>query len=125
MKLEILGRIPSKKNSKRSLCLAKNKSIIFYSPQYKQWEKETIEKLNEYRPDKLIETCSINMTFFFPDNRKSDLINKAESVLDILVSSSFIKDDDWKCVSSLHLFSGAVDKENPRVEIEIIDISSI
>ena len=58
-------------------------------------------------------------TFYLPDNRRRDLTNYLEAVQDILVKYKIIRDDRWKIVYSVDGSRIKIDKENPRVEIEI------
>ena len=54
-----------------------------------------------------------------PDNRRADLTNKAESIMDLLVDCKVIVDDSWQEVPRLLLNCGGVDQKNPRVDIWI------
>lgn len=62
---------------------------------------------------------SVNMKLYRKDNIKRDLDNVATSVLDGLVRGEVIADDNYSIVKSLHIEDCGVDKNNPRVEIEI------
>lgn len=75
---------------------------------------------DQYWQQKMYDCCEIKMTIYFPDRRRSDLTNKAESVMDLLVDFWILKDDSHDVVYTLHLHSGWVDKENPRAEIIIL-----
>lgn len=97
--------------------------MIFFSSQYAKWEKETVVLLKQNAPKTPLDFVSIIMTFFLPDKRKTDLRNKAEGVFDSLVLAGIIVDDDWTCVNSEHYFSGGIDRDNPRVEIEIVELT--
>jgi len=65
-----------------------------------------------------IENCSMSLLFYMPDNRRTDLTNKAESVMDLLVDNGILKDDSWQVVNPLQLVTKYC-KDNPRVEIFI------
>lgn len=67
----------------------------------------------------LIEKGEMTLMFFAPDARVSDLSNKTESVMDLLVDNEVITDDNWFVIGDLHLKFGGIDRENPRVEIII------
>lgn len=122
MNIIIHGRIPSKKNCKRAFVI-RGRAIITDNPAYTKWHKEQIGKL------KAVKQCfaqelsqpvrSIAMTLYAPDNRKSDLSNKFESIADILVDAGILKDDNWFEMPSVHLYFGGVDKLHPRAEIAI------
>lgn len=123
MKFTITGRIPSKKNSKRIVLFGKRPAIIG-SRDYLEW-KETAgwEIASQIRPQGAIEPinrpCEVLIWIFAGDKRKSDLSNKAESILDLLVEHKIIADDNWFIVSKLKLCFGGYDKANPRAVIEI------
>ncbi len=121
MKFTISGRIPSKKNSKAAFYNGKYCVIVPSGP-YVKWVKEMKKTLKDLVPDKPIEFCSIIMTITFPDRRKADVTNKGESIMDLLVDMEFIEDDNWTCVNSVHYQSGGYSKEEPGVEIEIIEL---
>lgn len=111
--LVIRGRIPSKKNGTVSFVI---KGRLFHAPnnKYRAWNKQAIEQL---RHQKYTFGKEITLKIYAPDARKSDLTNKAESVMDTLVDCGFLEDDNWYVVSKLTLEFGGVDKENPRAEV--------
>lgn len=119
MIIELKGRIPSKKNSKH-MVFAIGRSFLVSSPQYLAWHKEQSYRLKKI--PKPIEHCIIEINFYAPDNRKTDLSNKAESIADLLVDNKILKDDNWFCVKKLHLNFIEVDKHNPRAIITITEI---
>jgi len=107
------GRIPSKKNS--TITMVRNGRVLHF-PQnaYRTWHKDTSKQLigcEKIKSDFLV------LKFWFPDNRRTDLTNKTESVMDLLVDNGFIKDDCWQVIKSLTIESEGIDKKNPRVEI--------
>ena len=61
----------------------------------------------------------VRLVFMFPDKRRTDLTNKAESVMDLLVSQRILSDDSWQKTGPILLESAGVDKYNPGVEIYI------
>ena len=124
MKIVITGRIPSKKNSKQ-IVGSGTKKFLVCSEAHKAWHAEAYSQVVMHkfgRPN--LENVSIEIKIFFPDRRKADLTNKAESLMDLLVDCDIIKDDNWKVVSCLML-NGDYDKDNPRAEISIVDLKEI
>lgn len=111
--LVIQGRIPSKKNGVIAFVRA-GKVIHIPSNKYREWHKDAMSQL---KFQKYALENEITLKIYAPDARKSDLTNKAESVMDTLVDCGFLEDDNWYVVSKLTLEFGGVDKENPRVEI--------
>lgn len=57
-----------------------------------------------------------------PDHRKTDLSNKVESVNDMLVKYWLLEDDNWTVITQFTCKCLWVDKENPRVEIDILEL---
>jgi len=112
-KIIIYGSTPSKKNSKIISCRG-NRPCLFPSTKYTEWHKEAILQL---AGKKSIKSNSLTLTFYAKDNRKFDLSNKAESIMDTLVDAGLLKDDNYSIVSELHLIFSGVEKDNPRCEI--------
>ena len=113
MKIIILGLTPSKKNSKIMSCRG-NRPCLFPSSKYTAWHKDAMMQVMGKQP---IQSKELILTFFAGDNRKYDLTNKAESVMDLLVDVGLIEDDNYSIISDLHLHFGGVEKNNARVEI--------
>lgn len=66
-----------------------------------------------------IECAEVEITITFADRRKSDLTNKAESIMDLLVDLGVLSDDDHQSCPKLTLRSGGVDKDHAGAEIVI------
>jgi Holliday junction resolvase RusA-like endonuclease len=118
MEIILKGRIPSKKNSKY-LIYRGGRPYFVPSPAYKQWHEEQSWMLKKYTQKHPISKCDITIIMYAPDNRKSDLSNKVESIMDLLVDMKIIEDDNWFVVPNLVLKFAGVDKENPRAIIKI------
>ena len=75
------------------------------------------------KTDLFIQASNKRFKYFnnnFPaDKRKADLTNKAESIMDLLVDTKIIEDDNWFIINNINLKFGGVDTKNPRAEIEI------
>ena len=112
-KIIIYGSTPSKKNSKIISCRG-NRPCLFPSANYTSWHKDALQQLSK---EKSITSKEISITFFAGDNRKFDLTNKAESIMDTLVDAGLLEDDNYSVISDLHLKFGGVDKGNARCEI--------
>jgi Holliday junction resolvase RusA-like endonuclease len=116
LQLKINGRIPSKKNS-RNIFVKGNRRFNIPSERYRKWHIDATKQL--IGTEKILGEIEIQIEFWMPDNRRADLTNKAESVMDLLVDLKIITDDSWQCVPSLTLQSKGIDKINPRAEIWI------
>lgn len=99
--------------------------MVLSSEKYKEWHADATWQLRALKnnlPKNPIPSAFVTITFFAPDKRKSDLSNKAESIMDLLVDNGILEDDNWFVCPYLHLMFGGVDSKNPRAIIEIIEI---
>lgn len=121
-KITLYGRIPSKKNSTWGKVITgkngKPRQIKLPSKEYAKWEGEQGEKLIGMKSVEG-DIYQVSMDFFMPCNRRADLTNKAESIMDLLVKCRVIQDDSWQHIPQILLNCEGIDRENPRVEIEI------
>ncbi|HHX69162.1 MAG TPA: RusA family crossover junction endodeoxyribonuclease [Gallicola sp.] len=76
------------------------------------------------RPKQPIESCKITITYYFNDKRRRDPSNFDKFVLDFLVESGFITDDNYFVIKEFTT-KAYVDKDDPRTEIEIIEIEEV
>ncbi len=114
IEFEIKGRIPSKKNSRR-IIMGRRRPFSVPSTAYKEWHRRSYLQIREVK--KCEDIQSVVIMFYFPDNRKADLTNKAESIMDLLVDNKIITDDCWQQIPALTLVSRGIDKGDPRAEI--------
>jgi len=82
-----------------------SRTFLIPSPQYKAWHEEQSWMIKKHVGLYKGIVDSVTLEFYLPDNRKTDLTNKAESVMDLLVDNGIIEDDSWQIVPNLHLFS--------------------
>lgn len=122
MKLTYQGVVYSKKNSKSIITNRRTgKPMIIASKRAKDMEKNMASEFSTQRGEHstINRPSSVCMKLYHKDNIKRDLDNVATSVLDGLVRGNVIDDDNYDIVKSLHIEDCGVDKNNPRVEIEI------
>lgn len=119
MKIVIPGSVPSQKNSKQIFINKKTgKPFITSSQNVKAWQKQALWQLKGTKP--ILEyPMSLTMVFYYDSRRRHDLDNSASSVLDILVKTEILEDDNTNYVEELILQFGGYDKENPRVEVYV------
>ena len=110
----IYGLTPSKKNSKIISCRG-NRPCLFPSSKYTEWHKDALVQIIGMKP---IEANKLTLTFYAGDNRKFDLTNKAESIMDLLVDAGIIEDDNYSIIGELTLKFGGVEKDNARCQID-------
>lgn len=123
LKIIIFGDCPSKKNS-RILTFRGSRPMSFPNKKYSDWHRGASKQLLLAKPSNVVlidPPIEIDLIFYPSTKRKSDLTNKAESVMDLLVDNGFILDDNWFVVSKINLIFGEVDPKNPRVEIVITE----
>lgn len=111
--ISIRGRIPSKKNSRITTRTGRS----FPSAKYTEWHEDASWQLKNFK-EKIPNGTHLLLKFYFPDNRKCDLTNKAESIMDLLVDNGFLQDDNYSVIPVLQLQFECVDKDNPRCIIE-------
>jgi Endodeoxyribonuclease RusA. len=118
VRLCIKGRVPSKKNSR--VCFVRGgKMMNIPSKKYTEWHKDAIAQLASYDRGLLEDIVKVTLSIWAPDKRASDLTNKAESIMDLLVDHKIIADDNWWLVSKIELIFMGVDRPNPRCEVYI------
>lgn len=107
---------PSKKNSKDIFVNSKTgKRFVTSSKKYKEWEQDMLWSLKSCKT-KFTDIQEIYIVFYPTNKYKSDLTNKAESIMDLLVKADIIEDDNWFEIPSLYL--KMVDGETvPKIEI--------
>lgn len=85
----------------------------------KQYQAIALRKI----PKKKCKSAEITYTLYRGDNRRVDLSNVLsihdKFFCDALTKSGFIPDDDCKHIKKIVYLHGGVDKDNPRVEIQI------
>lgn len=69
------------------------------------------------------EKVTITYTFYYPNLMKRDIGNSLAVIdkffADALVESNWLEDDNYEFVNKIIGKFGGIDKENPRVEIEL------
>lgn len=122
MKITIPVVPRSKKNSQQIIINPRTKRpMIIQSKLYANFERECGKFLKEYKSS-INYSINLKIEFYVPDKRRRDIANYIEAIQDILVKYEVIKDDNYNIITSLDGTRMYIDKENPRVEIEIIKI---
>lgn len=117
VKITLTGEIPSKKNSRQIIYL-RGKPLIIPSKNHKIWHTQAISQLHGIKPvERQIER--IELILYASNKRRADLTNRAESVMDLLVDTGIIEDDNYFVVPEVLLKFGGIDRLNPRCEITI------
>lgn len=66
-------------------------------------------------------SCKMKITYYFKDKGRHDPGNYDKMLLDGLVEANIIEDDNYGVIKEFTTI-GEYDKDNPRVEIEIMEV---
>jgi Holliday junction resolvase RusA-like endonuclease len=117
--LTIRGPIPAKKNENKITCAGRYPRT-YKSKRFINWYEPALEELGyTYKGETIEQTKSIVLRYYLKTKRKKDLTNISESIMDLLVDARVLKDDEYKVVPDVRMVFMAIDKENPRCEVEI------
>jgi len=96
--------------------------VILPSRLHKEWHDLNLWLVKAQRGGlKPIEKCSIEIFFHAPDRRASDLTNKAESVMDMLVDAGVLVDDNWFVCPEVRLVLSEVSVKEPYTIVKIYE----
>ena len=121
MKLEIPGRLPGL----NEIIAAAKSHYAKYSTEKKEYTEEVAWLAKQARLPKF-EKVYLVITWFEPDRRRDpdNIMAGQKFILDGLVAAGVLPGDSQKYIAGIvHRFR--VDKQNPRVEVEIIDATKI
>ena len=115
MQISIKGQVPSKKNSRRPF-IRNGRIMNFPSQKHEDWLQDALRELHGL--PSFTGKVKIDYYFYVKDNRKRDIDNMIASINDALVKAKIIKEDSWQY---LKIVGGdaAIDRDNPRAEIDI------
>lgn len=120
MKLTLHGRPYTKKNSSR--IITKPFPKLLPSKQFTQYEKDCLRQITgKYRKSINVKS-NMKCVYYMPTRHKVDLTNLLNATCDILVNAKVIEDDNSRIIASHDGSRVLYDKENPRVEIEIMEV---
>jgi Holliday junction resolvase RusA-like endonuclease len=117
-KIILKGRPITKKNHQM---IARNRRTgrpyVLQSKQYRQYEEDCLKQLMICRA-RFAGPVRMKCLYWMPDRRRPDLLGLLQATADILEKAQII-DNDRNVVSFDGSRIAGVDRENPRVEIEI------
>ena len=123
-RLTIQG-VPRVKKNNQAVVLARSKSGKYFpkkvdTPAYKRWHSAAVPQINLQKPTLEIDfPVNLSCKFYMDTAVKVDLSALYEGIQDVLVELNVLTDDNYLIVAS-HDGSGvSIDRENPRMEIEI------
>ncbi len=125
LKFTILGNPVTKKNSQRIIKVKTKSGKCFHkimpSKAFEKYEKDC-----KYQMPKIDNPISVPINlkcvYYMESRRKIDLLNVLNATADILVDYGVLEDDNRNIVYSTDGSKVLYDKENPRVEVEILEL---
>ena len=126
LKLILKGRPITKKNSQIPIKTKSGKFFIIQSKQYRAYEKDCLLQImtQQLMTPPLIGRLHLRAWYYMPDKRRPDLLNLLQATADIVEKAKVIENDK-DIVSFDYSRIMGVDKENPRVEIEITELEEM
>lgn len=126
IKLTIKQNPVTKKNSQRILFNRKTgRTFIAPSKAYEDYEETALWQLKaQYKGEAINYPVNVKCVYYMENRRRTDITNLLNSSHDILVKAGILADDNYKIVASVDGSRVLYDKENPRCEIEIEEVSS-
>ena len=119
MKFTIKVEPKTKKNSMR-VFHRNGRTIVIPSKAYEDFENQCLMQIYNSKNKPINFPVNIKAIFYMRTKRKVDLTNLLEAVDDMLVQARIIEDDNRDIVASHDGSLVLYNKENPRIEIEII-----
>lgn len=119
VKLILYGPPITKKNSQRIAHTRSGRPFILPSAQYKRYEADCLRQIPGRFCQKIDTPVNVQGVFYMPTRRECDLGNLLESICDILVRAGVLLDDKCTIVATHDGSCVLLDRDNPRVEIEI------
>lgn len=110
----IKGNTPSKSN-----CYRFAGKVMYKTKELKAYEESFYLQCKQYRNANIDTEFEFRIKVYYP-SRRSDLDNSLKVVLDCLQKVKAIKNDN-KCIKIIA--EKFLDKENPRIEFEIIKVN--
>ena len=120
MKITIEGQPITKKNSQQIVYAGR--PMIVASKQYKAYREQCMLTIPAECKTGIDYPVNLKCVYYMATDRRVDLCNLLEATCDILVDAGVLKDDNRKIVTSHDGSRVAIDRKNPRVEIEITEV---
>lgn len=122
MIIVLFGSVPSQKNDKViAINKRTGKRFPMTSGNVRAWQDNAEEQLGGFT-ESFTGRVQIDYMFYVKDNRNRDIDNMVCTVNDALVKSGIIKSDSWQYLK-IGFADAEVDKDDPRVELNLTSIS--
>ena len=118
MHLTLCGEPRTKKNSARILRTRSGAPFVAPSIAYVDYETDCLRQIK--RPSNPVSArVNVRCVYYMKTARRVDLANLIEATTDILVKARVLEDDNSKIIAAHDGSRVELDREKPRVEIEI------
>lgn len=120
-----LNSIPKSKKNNKNIAINRHtgKPFIISSKEFSVWHNTAMAELLPQIQCKFSQPVSIQIDYYFPNYRRTDLDNKTSSILDLLVDSGILTDDNWRVIPEL-IITGNYSRNNPHTNIKITEIQN-
>jgi Holliday junction resolvase RusA-like endonuclease len=122
MTIILTGEPRTKKNSQR-IVMAGGRPVLLPSKPYKEYREVCMWKIPGWQKTRINEPVNLQCVYYLGTKRRVDLCNLIEATCDILVDAGVIADDNSKIVVSHDGSRVKLDRDNPRAEITITEIT--
>lgn len=111
----------TKKNHSSIVTLKNGRTLLLPSKQYKEFEKQVCTFIHEAKStSKPIDMpCNLKCIFYKEKNFRSDLMGYMQAIADALVKAEVFADDNSNIIASTDGSKVLLDRDNPRIEVEI------
>lgn len=92
---------------------------VLPSKQYVEYEKDCLKQITGKYKVNIDYPINLKCLYYMPTRHKVDISNLMNATHDILVAANVIDDDNSRIVASVDGSRVYLDRDNPRVEIEI------
>jgi Holliday junction resolvase RusA-like endonuclease len=132
MRFTIPVKPRTKKNHMQLVTLKTGRQMMLPSKAYKEFEKQVLNyvaenpliiKSTEEFKLPIEEKINLKGLFYKEKDYKSDLAGYLQALQDALVKAGVIKDDNHKIIETTDGSRVFLDRDNPRIEVEITKIS--
>lgn len=117
----IIKAEPRTKKNSQKLIMVKGRPMIIPSKQFTEYQN--IAGWFVPKNQKIDYPVNIRCIFYMKTKRKCDLTNLLEAIDDVLVHYGVIADDNYSIVAAHDGSRVFVDKDNPRTEVFIEELS--
>lgn len=124
LKFTIPVKPRTKKNHTNFVTLRNGKTILLPSKPYREFEKTVCTFIEGHfgNIEPIEEPVNLKCIFYKEKDYRSDLPGYIQAIADSLVKGGLLKDDNTKIITGIDGSRVFLDRDNPRIEVEITKI---